>query len=356
MINPSLIGTYRNIDWTLLLRSDLGGTGQLTEAKPTFDRIKSIFDQIIENPVTASLAKEGRKEIETELRGFLNFVQTRVSSYSNVGERSVVIDEIKSIEWKILSSLGKILPYYPAIGEQKIDLKETIKEAVDPLKKEWEMEKKEIQNFKNFLPKIEKIAPTVENLIQNADSISEAVTGAKEWVVQNKQAIELIIQNNATDASKKAREHQTIRVEWSIPFWRGIKLPLLGGTFFWLIGSILSAIVAFALSITFINEKREITLGASILRISSILGPVYFTLFFAQQYLNHRRLYEAYKFKDLALQTMLNLKNRFPDNSQSQEKIVEKSLDVLFSEPFLKEEVKYDKQLLLEIFRMLKKD
>jgi len=96
-------------------------------------------------------------------------------------------------------------------------------------------------------------------------------------------------------------------------------------------------------------------LGLAVLRITTILAPAYFTIFCAQQYLNHRRLYESYAFKDITLQTMLNLRGRVT-GTREQDLILSKSLDVLFSEPFLKEDIKYDKNMVWELLRLLKRD
>ena len=175
--------------------------------------------------------------------------------------------------------------------------------------------------------------------------------------------IDVILKSNATDSSRKASEHATYKMDL-VPIWLLKKIPLLNkirqpswhGSFFWLLCSFFWGILVVGIIFYFIfSNVGQFTLGNSIIRLASILIPMYFTIFSAQQYLNHRRLYEAYKFKDISLNTMVNLREKLPEHSQEREKVLAKSLDVIFSEPSLKEDIKYDKQLLLEIVRMLRK-
>lgn len=367
MLNVNLLHRYQQIQWERLLRSDLGNTGQLTDAKPVFDRIKSIFDRIIASSITATLSQQAKSEIEAELNNFLDFIDYNVLNFSDVAQRPQRIEEIKNIEWRIVGVLGKVLPYYPPTEEQKIDIAEVVNQAVAPLKKEWDTERSQLESFRLALPvyekDLEKGLIVARQLVDNSGVIETAIARADDLVKKNEQAVQLILQSNATDASQKAKEHATYIVDFvdiwmfrKIPLLKKIRQPSWRGSFGWLIGSFISGLSVLGIVAFFVFEgSSDLTIGTAILRISAILAPAYFTVFCSQQYLNHRRLYEAYRFKDVALQTMLNLRGRLPNNSKEQAQVLEKSLNVLFAEPSLKEDIKYDKQLLTEILHLLKR-
>ncbi len=249
------IQKYREINWDKILRKDLGLRGQLVDAKLVLDRIKSIFDRIIENPITETLSSQANNEIKIQLVNFINFLNTNISNFSDVSQRERKIEEIKNIEWQIINSLGKVLTYYPSTEKQKTDnLDEMIKQSVEPIKKELGHEKIEFEKIKNelsilregYIEGFTEASSIASELLKNSEQIEQALGSAKEWVSKNKEAIDLIIQKNVTDASKKASEHQTFKQEWvdiwifrKIPYLKKIRQPSWNGSFMWLVGSFL---------------------------------------------------------------------------------------------------------------------
>lgn len=104
------------------------------------------------------------------------------------------------------------------------------------------------------------------------------------------------------------------------------------GSFWHLFASIFFASLAFYIVIDFVNLSKsfkELSTGFVILRLSSLIIPSYFSYFFSSQYINSKRLYEFYKFKGIALMTLSQFYTLYP-NHQTQ--VIEKALNVLFSE------------------------
>lgn len=166
----------------------------------------------------------------------------------------------------------------------------------------------------------------------------------------------LILKANATDSAKKAAEHKTLKINWlKTPFFNKFKIPYPSGSIFWLLLSSLFGATIVALSLLLLIRSGEnISIGSALLHFAILLIPAYFTIFSAQQYSNHRRLYEAYSFKDVATQTMINLRNQFPSNEPAKDPILLRSLNVIFTEPVIENKIKYDKQLILELVNLLK--
>lgn len=197
--------------------------------------------------------------------------------------------------------------------------------------------------------------------LRDAASLAKKLTGAKtnfesaietaeEWMKQKDNLTEQILKKHATTFANRAEEHE--------------------GKYWWLIGALMFAVIAVLIILCFIapdlissifklNIKNNISIndisaGAAILRVSSLLIPVYFTLFFTQQFLYHKKLYEIYSFKDVALRTMTNLMNSHVEPMTT--KILEKGLDVIFTEPSTKEgNRKYNEHLVSELLSMARK-
>lgn len=126
------------------------------------------------------------------------------------------------------------------------------------------------------------------------------------------------------------------------------------GQWWWLFSAgIMGVLVAYIVFsfIAVLENNPNISAGAAILRISSLIIPSYFTFFFISQFNYHKKMYEAYSFKNTALGTMTDL---MKTNQNKADFILEKGLIVLFSEPQAKDEGKYDKQLVNELIGMLK--
>lgn len=102
---------------------------------------------------------------------------------------------------------------------------------------------------------------------------------------------------------------------------------------FWqLVVSLIFAVVVMSIVYSFIRlgeEIKQISIGFALLRLSALIVPSYFAVFFASEYLVSRKMYKFYKFKSVALGTMSSLYTAYP---AQQEKIMDKALSVIFSE------------------------
>ncbi|KKW10949.1 MAG: hypothetical protein UY50_C0024G0039 [Parcubacteria group bacterium GW2011_GWA2_49_9] len=371
-MNEDIRGRYNNLNWANLLRTDLGNAGQLTAAKPILDRIKETLDFFLDGTLLNSLSETAVQEIGYQFSGFLELAEKRILQFSDVSQREQMIQTIKSQEWNMMNVLSKYLQYLKWDKRAQGSQESIVTTQIANIRKEWEDKKVEIKALQNEIPKvlgeIEKAQVFANALLKDKVSVEGAINQTKEFLNKNEEAIQSILRLNATDAAKKAKEHETFVQEfvpvWFFKKWPLRNIPLLqkvtqlswSGSFLWLLASVFFGLIVMTIVGYFIFTGANFTIGNSLLRIASLLVPGYFTVFCAQQYLNHRRLYESYRFKDISFQTMINLRRLLPEHSRQQEQTLEKALNVLFAEPALKDSIQYDKQLLFELLRMVRKD
>lgn len=205
--------------------------------------------------------------------------------------------------------------------------------------------------LENTLKTIDEVSPFIKDLLANKDTLQEAIGGAKEWIQSREKMDEYIIKEHAKAFLNRAKEHEK---------YKKIKRKLLKWEVtdyvvdWWLVFSFIFGAITFYLTYSFYKEAKEtITVGQAILRISTLLIPAYFSLFCSNQFLYHKKMYEAYMFKYSSLETMNNLINLRTERMQ--ERIFDKALTVIFSEPTIKSDgEKYNKQLVTELISMLK--
>ena len=145
----------------------------------------------------------------------------------------------------------------------------------------------------------------------------------------------------------RAAEHKIHRPEKFISF-------KFSGHWWWLffaalMGVLVAYIVASFISVLETNDKIDI--GIALLRVSSLVIPSYFMVFFVNQFTYHKRMYEVYSFKNTSLNIMTDL---MQTNKEKSDDILNKGLEVLFSEPKVKESGKYDTQLVTELVGIVK--
>ncbi len=112
-------------------------------------------------------------------------------------------------------------------------------------------------------------------------------------------------------------------------------------TIWWLLFSIIFGAISFiivAILILLLGDKiLSITLGGALFKISVILTPTYLSFYCLKQFSNHRKLYEFYKQKETSVATLSNLYRTYPNNKDL---IMEKALNIIFSEMSDKGEIK----------------
>jgi len=195
--------------------------------------------------------------------------------------------------------------------------------------------------------------PLINRLIKESESLTNAIEQANEWLQTKGKIDEKTIQGQAEAFLERANDHklggekiQRRIFKWKISTGRALN-P-------WLTGTLFFAVIVSVFTFDFIKEAGDVAnAGQAIIRISSLLVPAYLTVFCANQFLYHKKLREAYMFKFASLHTMNHLMSTKAELMQ--QKILEKGLGVLFSEPSTKEESrKYDKQIISELIGMLK--
>jgi predicted protein tyrosine phosphatase len=84
-------------------------------------------------------------------------------------------------------------------------------------------------------------------------------------------------------------------------------------------------------------EFLQISLGGAVFKISVIFIPTYLSFYCLKQFSNHRKLYEFYKQKETSVATLSNLYRTYPNNKDL---IMEKALNIIFSDMSDKGEIK----------------
>ncbi len=203
-----------------------------------------------------------------------------------------------------------------------------------------------------FVPNFDEITQKLKSandaLIQfNNEEFNKAIALVDELVSKKISFEDKTIKEHLGTFIKNANDH---RIHRSVSFF-SLKFS---GQWWWLFwAGIMGIIVAFIVFsfISVLENKSDISAGVAILRISSLIIPSYFTFFFISQFNYHKKMYETYNFKNTALNTMSELMKL---NQSKSDYILEKGLSVLFNEPQVREDNKYDKQLINDLLGIVK--
>jgi len=126
---------YKKIDWSKLLRKDLGEYS-LEIAKPNLDRIKSIFDEILNYPNSDQLSDNFNNQIQSQLDSFVQFANQIINNFQNTSERQNWISNIKNNEFAIYQNLSNIYGYIKDFDPTRDErLKDVIKKSEERIKK-----------------------------------------------------------------------------------------------------------------------------------------------------------------------------------------------------------------------------
>lgn len=207
------------------------------------------------------------------------------------------------------------------------------------------------------LEKIAQVEPVVRELINNKKKYEEAASVAENWIQTQEKALGLSLKKPGIGFAEKAEEHRAVKVKL-VPLQLGLnklfshtKQWHISGTFPWLLLAFLFGGLVMWIVFSFIHALENnplISTGAAILRISAIIIPSYFIFFSTQQFLNHKKLYELYKFKDIALETMNDLVKLYGEPSEKS-KILDQGLQIIFQEPILNESKLVQKELISDL-------
>lgn len=135
MISESIKKHYLQIDWNKLLRKDLGEYS-LEEIKPHLDRIKKIFDDILNYVDIDKISLLFTQKVSNQLQDFINFSSQIVNNFKDIGQREAILNQIKNKEYEIFSTLSSIYNYIQAFDPSKDkQLKELVKNSEERIKK-----------------------------------------------------------------------------------------------------------------------------------------------------------------------------------------------------------------------------
>jgi len=216
-----------------------------------------------------------------------------------------------------------------AFGKTVID--EYIKEVKDLLRElstfDFEQEKKNIENAIELAKK----------LINSEKKYEKAAQTAESWIQAEGNALSSYLKNKGEIFETKATEHNRERIWW------------------WFVGGIIGGIIAIFFVFYFISKTDiNISIGASLLRISTLVVISYFSFYCMQQFSNQKKFYEIYKFKAIALTTMEELLKSYTERTD-REKILNKAINIIFNEPRVKDDGNLQKKVLDEMMDIIKK-
>lgn len=213
------------------------------------------------------------------------------------------------------------------------------------------------------IPDLKQAGSIAKELSGSAQEIKDSIKQAKSWLDVRRDLHGKTIEEQAEAFHDMASSHKAFK-GWKIDNRNSgsqkskLLKFLLGfnGSWAWMAFSVLFAGVTAIVTYLFIVKVSvggsDIEIGEALLRIASLVVPAYLTLFCANQFLYHKRMYDNYMFKYSSMNTMNNL---IATHKERGDKILDKGLDVLFSEPRTKDRSgKYDYQLVNELIKMLR--
>lgn len=135
MIDLNLLKQYKEIDWQKLLRKDLWEYS-LEESKWHLDRIKVIFDDILNYPDLEKLSDSFTNQLQSQIQNFIGFTNQIINSFRDTTQRQTWIDNIKNKEYEVFRNLSPIYNYIQAFDPSKDEkLKELVKKSEERVKK-----------------------------------------------------------------------------------------------------------------------------------------------------------------------------------------------------------------------------
>jgi hypothetical protein len=253
-------------------------------------------------------------QILTNIRDYSTNIINAYNGYLNIATNAVSSEHHQTLNY--LEQLGIIIKSSGLYIDVKFDLKNESKE----LKSALDFAKLLNQNKPAYESSIE----VFTEALKDKDKFTSAIINEKG------ELYNLAAKENSFFYTKKySLKKEQPRQAFFRYFTNYIHF---NGSFWQLLTSIIFAGITAYIVIDFIKLSESFTklsTGFVLLRLSSLIIPSYFSLFFSQQYLNNKKLYEFYKFKGIALTTLSQLYTLYPNH---QNQVIEKALGVIFSE------------------------
>lgn len=203
-------------------------------------------------------------------------------------------------------------------------------------------------DLKKLERKFKKAESLSNNLLSKESDLENATKTLTSYLESKTDVQKKALKEYAVTFNDRAEENKFHRNEKFLNF-------KISGSWWWLLGSFLFGLSVLAMTAWFtINFSDDLSFSQYLIKISTLIVPIYFTVFCSQQYIHHKRMYEIYVFKETATNTMNKLRDLTADDI-TKERILDKGLKVIFNEPSAKQEKGlYDKQLVSELISMLK--
>lgn len=275
--------------------------------------VDDTLDSLIPISKKSDLELYGNQTL-TYIRDYLNNIVNSYNGYLNVATNAITSEYHQVLNY--IEQLGLILKSSGLYIDVKFDLKNESKDLKNALIFANELN----QNKKAYESSIE----VFQNALRDKNEFVSAIINEK-GELYNQAAKEnslLYIKRyplKKPEPSKKLSKYLTTFVN-------------LNGNLWQLLLSIFFAAIAAYIVVDFIKLSQsleKLSPAFVILRLSSLIIPSYFSIFFSQQYINNKKLYEFYKFKGIALTTLSQLYTLYPNH---QNQVMDKALNVIFSE------------------------
>lgn len=111
-IRQEILDRYKELDWNKLLREDLGESGKLNEINPNLQRMKSVFEKILNYQSTLEQVPNYERTFESVLNQFIEACNNQIlNNYSDVTQRQSKLTEVRQLEESYISQLSPIFNY-----------------------------------------------------------------------------------------------------------------------------------------------------------------------------------------------------------------------------------------------------
>ena len=305
MKKKDLINQYPEKKFQEIFSEKERALGTLGTSKDQITTKKELYNKLFEyDKFVFSLKKDilkyNQKDIDTYISSRTAFHFSQINNFItllndlNFSDPSDINKIFEKFDAQIIGYINPIKINANGIdmysGKTLID--EHIKEVKD-LSKEFV-----ILDFERERKGIENAVQIAKKLTDNEEKYEKAAQTAESWIRAEGNALSSSLKNKADIFEIKTKEHNH------------------GKTWWWFVGGVIGGIIAILFIFYFISKTDiNISIGASLLRVSTLIVISYFSFYCMQQFSNQRKFYEIYKFKAIALTTMEELLKSYTERS-----------------------------------------
>ncbi|NTW29724.1 MAG: hypothetical protein HGA33_00405 [Candidatus Moranbacteria bacterium] len=311
---------------------------QVQEVRKAFEKLFS-FDELLVR-LKEKLSEGLEREINPRVAGRISYLISQLVSLNSYLENGLNYSEPRNVN-QIFQQFRRNVNYLFQEERYNIDSSRVSsgKSVIDELLLELDGIISSLDSVAVDSKALQEAQLIAEKLVKNSEKFERAAQTAENWIKSEGRAVAASFEDKSLVFKEKADEHKSGWV-WG---WFGLAMILGGAS----VGSMLYFIHGN-------GDNPNLSIGGAFLRISILVVISYFSFYCIQQFTNHRKLYEAYRFKAIALKTMEELVKSYTEPSDK-ERILDKAIGIIFSEPSPKEEKIPQKKLMDELFDLLKK-